>query len=108
MQNGLSLADDLDALLRHVLEKRSDLVFAADHGRGLRNIALQMDGVEHAAGGAQTAADAAVRINHTHATAQAAAGFRLDLLFGEGETVMLEGAGLLGIVKDRLAGGTVE
>ena len=67
-----------------------------------------MDRVEHALGGAQAAADAAVRVDDADAAAQAAAGLRLDLLFGEGETVMLEGACLLRIVQDRLTGRAIE
>ena len=67
-----------------------------------------MDSVEHAACGAQTAADAAVPVDNAHATAEAAAGLGLDLLLGKGETVVLKGLGLAGIVADCLAGGTVE
>ena len=66
-----------------------------------------MDGVEHASGGAETAADTPVLIHHTDAAAQAAAGFGFYLLLGEGEAVMLEAAGLLLIVQDGLAGRAV-
>ena len=67
-----------------------------------------MNRVEHAARGAKAAADAAVPVDNAHAAAEAAAGLCLDLLFGKGETVMLKGFGLAGVVADRLARGTVE
>ena len=67
-----------------------------------------MDGIEHAAGGAQTAADAAVGIHYTYAAAQAAAGLCFDLLLGKGKAVMLKGFRLRLIVQNRLAGRTVE
>ena len=43
-----------------------------------------MNGVEHAAGSAEAASDAAVPVHHADAAAQAAAGFGFDLFFREG------------------------
>ena len=108
MRFGILFAEDLDGLHARILEHRADLVLAADHGGGFGNIALEVDRVEHAASGAQAAADAAVGIHDAHAAAQAAAGLRLDLLFGKGKPVMLKGPRLLRIVQNRLTGRTVE
>ena len=91
-----------------MLEHRDDLVLAAHKVGGLGYVALQVDGVKHAPGGAQAAADAAVGVDDAHAAAEAAAGLGLDLLLGEGEAVMLEGAGLALVMQDGLAGRAVE
>ena len=90
-----------------MLQHGQDLVLAAHQVGSLGHVALQVDGVEHAAGGAQAAADAAVPVHDGDAAAQAAAGLGLDLLLGEGETVMLKGLELQRIVLDLLAGGLV-
>ena len=103
----LLLADDVDGLLCSLGEKTLDLIFAAHHVGSGGNIALEMDSVKHALGGAQTAADALVGVHDAYAAAEAAAGFTLDLLFGEGETVVLKAACLGGIVQDGLTLGAV-
>ncbi len=54
---------------------------------------LEMDGVEGALRGADTAADAGDRVDDGGAAAQAAGGLDLDLLFGEALFVLFEGLG---------------
>ena len=96
-------------LLRDVRQQRGDTLLAGHEALGsLRMVALEVDRVEHAARGAQAAADAAVRIDDRHAAAEAAGCLRLDLLLGEGETVVLEALGLLRVVQDRLTSRRVE
>ncbi len=54
-----------------------------------------MDGVEFTLCGADTAADALIRINDAAAAAKAAGSLRLYLLLGEGDAVILHGKDLL-------------
>ena len=56
-----------------------------------------MDGVELAAGRADTAADADLVVDTSRAAGEAAGRFGLDLLFGERETFVGEGLDLLGL-----------
>ena len=46
------LPDDTDALFCRMLQHGADLVFAANHVGSFRYIALEMNGIEHALGGA--------------------------------------------------------
>lgn len=70
----------------------------------LRTAAREMDGVELAADGADAAADALVLVNGSRPAAETAGGLQLDLLLGEGDTVILEGAGLALVMALLLTG----
>ena len=67
-----------------------------------------MDRIKLAAGGAQAAADALVRVYDGHTAAEAAGRLRLDLRLGEGDAVVGEGLGLARVVRDGLARRSVE
>ena len=68
----------------------------------------QVDGIELALGGTLAAAQAHILVDLDGTAAQAALGLLLHLLFGEGDPVVPEGAGGLGIVADLLPGSVVK
>ena len=98
----------LNCALCGICCQRRDLVVGSDHLARLGVIAMQVDRVKLAAGRAQAATDALILIDDRHAAAQAAACFRLYLIFGEGDAVVLHGLCLARIVLDFLAHGRVE
>ena len=69
------------------------LVF--DHRGALGAVAIQMDGVERALGGAQAAADALVGVDDRGAAAQAAGGLGAHLLLGKGLNILAKRRSLL-------------
>ena len=71
------------------------LVF--DHRGALGAVAIQMDGVERALGGAQAAADALVGVDDRGTATQATGGLGAHLLFGKGLDVLAKRRGLLAL-----------
>ena len=74
------------------------LVF--DHRGALGAVAIQMDGVKRALGGAQAAADALVGVDDRGTAAQAASGLGAHLLLGKGLDVLAKGRSLLALAVD--------
>ena len=54
---------DLNRALQSILAQARELLLVFDHRGALRAVAIQMDGVKRALGGAQAAADALVGID---------------------------------------------
>ena len=82
----------LDALLDAISEDEFDLVFGSSHVGAIRVVSCQVDGVEFALGGADSAADALVLINKGRAALEASSGLSLDLFFGEYKLGISEGS----------------
>ena len=74
------------------------LVF--DHRGALGAVAIQVDGIERALGGAQTAADALVGVDDRGTATQAAGGLGAHLLLGKGLDVLAKGRSLLALAVD--------
>ena len=89
-----NLSDNVLDSLQFVWNHCAELLFCSDHalwGSALRVVTNQVDSVEVALGGTYAAADALVRVNYVLTTLQAAVGFQLNFLFGEGELYFFEG-----------------
>ena len=74
------------------------LVF--DHRGALGAVAIQVDGIERALGGAQAAADALVGVDDRGTAAQAASGLGAHLFLGKGLDVLAKRRGLLALAVD--------
>ena len=79
---------DLDGTLERVLAQAGELLLVFDHRGALGAISIQVDGIERALGGAQTAADALVGVDDRGTAAQAAGGLGAHLLLGKGLDVL--------------------
>ena len=86
----LFLDQHLRSALDHIRQQGSDLVFGLYHSAALRMLAVEVDGVERALGGAEAAAYAAVLVHYGSTAAQAPCRLLAHLLFGEGAVVFAE------------------
>lgn len=82
---------DFDRTLQSVLAEAGELLLVFDHRGALGAVAIQMDGVKRALGGAQAAADALVGVDDRGTAAQAASGLGAHLLLGKGLDVLAKG-----------------